>query len=102
MDPTNLVSTSDEQIEEFLLENNVVDVNPRAFNAVLKLYSNDEHQIMLTKEDFLRLFLFLESPNKVRHLLFPNTYTEEVDRIETLKTPDRIKAIHEELLKGMM
>lgn len=102
MDPTNLVSTSDEQIEEFLLENNVVDVNPRAFNAVLKLYSNDEHQIMLTKEDFLKLFLFLESPNKVRHLLFPNTYTEEVDRIETLKTPDRIKAIHEELLKGMI
>lgn len=102
MNPSNLVSTTDEQIEEFLAENNASDIHPRAFNAVLKLYSNATSQKMLTKEEFLNVFLFLESPSKVRHLLFPNTYTDEEDKEDKHDIPRRILDIHASVMKGMM
>lgn len=102
MDPSNMMSNTDEQIEDFLIYQGVEDVNPRAFNSVLKLYSNNNDQIILSKEAFLELFMFLESPSKVRHLLFPSTYTDEEDKVEVYEIPDNIKMIHNYIMKGMM
>lgn len=99
MNPSNLISTTDEQIEEFLHNNGIDDVNPRAFNAALKLYSNSSAQIILTKEAFLQVFELLESPSRVRHLLFPEIYTEEEDKIEEAVIPDRIAELHEHLIR---
>lgn len=102
LEPTTMQTQTDEQIEVYLKEHDMGDISPRAFNSVLKLYSNDRVQIVLSKADFLDIFWFISSPARVRNLLFPSTYTDEEDKIEKLDPPDFVKGIKDEIIREVI
>ncbi|MGL5714039.1 MAG: hypothetical protein ACRCX2_13540 [Paraclostridium sp.] len=68
------------QIEEFL-NMNELDVDPILFKNVLGVYRDEKSNNVLTLEanNFYKLFKYLESPARVRHMLFPDTY-EPMDK----------------------
>ena len=64
------------QIEEYLKEQKL-QVDPLLFKTVLGVYINDDNETyMLEATKFYKLFRFLESPARVRHLLFEDTYSD--------------------------
>lgn len=91
LEPTAMQTQTEEQIAEYLAQHDIKGISPRAFNSVLKLYSDETRQIVLSKNDFLDMFYFMTSPARVRNLLFPDTYTDEDDIVEKYQSPDFIK-----------
>lgn len=102
LEPTTMQTQTDEQIEEYLAQHGVKEVSPRAFNSVLKLYSDERNQIVLSKNDFLDIYYFISSPARVRNLLFPSTYTDEEDKVELIEVPSLVENIRRKLLKEVL
>ena len=98
LEPTVMQTQTDEQIEEYLIQHDIREVSARSFNAVLKLYSDETQQIVLSKNDFLDLFYFVSSPARVRNLLFPDTYTDEEDKIEDYEIDPEVVGLRDYLI----
>ena len=97
-----MLTQTEEQIQEYLTLHDIKDISPRAFNSVLKLYSDDRTQIVLSKDDFLDIFVFMQSPARIRNLLFPNTYTDEEDKDEKHDINPLVHDIKNYILKDVM
>ena len=98
MDPTPMPTQTDEQIAEYLEEHNIKDISGKAFNAPLKLYASDNNQMVLSKDDFLDMFVFMSSPARVRNVLFPEIYKEEDDIVEDMDAPENVRDIRNAIL----
>ena len=97
--PNSMEVVPESEIKEYLEVHNVKDISPRAFNSVLKLYSDERNQIVLSKDDFLDILHFLNSPSRVRHLLFPDTYTDAEDKVDVYEPDPEIVAIRDFILR---
>lgn len=102
LEPTAMLTQTEDQIQEYLTLHDIKDISPRAFNSVLKLYSDDRTQIVLSKDDFLDIFVFMQSPARIRNLLFPNTYTDEEDKDEKHDINPLVHDIKNYILKDVM
>lgn len=98
LEPTVMQTQTDEQIEEYLIQHDIREVSARSFNVVLKLYSDETQQIVLSKNNFLDLFYFVSSPARVRNLLFPDTYTDEEDKIEDYEIDPEVVGLRDYLI----
>lgn len=97
--PNSMEVVPEADVKEYLQQHGIKDISPRAFNSVLKLYSDERNQIVLSKDDFLDILHFLNSPSRVRHLLFPDTYTDAEDKVDIYKPDPDIIALRDYILK---
>lgn len=102
LEPSLGTLETEQDVEEYLAAHNVKDIGARAFNSVLRLYTDGERTIVLSKDDFLDIMDFMSSPARVRNLLFPNTYTDEEDKIEVYTPSKLVDDIRYKFLKGLM
>lgn len=85
MTPSSVSMMTEEQCEEYLSKYKIGDVTPKAFSALIKIYKNDQMQMLVTADDMLDFLSFLDSPARIRNLLFPKIYTDEDDVVEHIK-----------------
>lgn len=102
LDPSLGTLETEMDVEQYLLDHDVKGISARAFGSVLRLYTDGNVTLVLSKDDFLDLLAFMSSPARVRNLLFPDIYTSEEDKVEHYETPQFVDDIRINILKGLV
>lgn len=79
MSPSSVSMMTEEEAEEFLSGYRIGDVTPKSFASLIKIYKHkaDGAHRTVPVEDMLDFLAFLDSPARIRNLLFPDIYSAE-------------------------
>lgn len=97
MTPSSVSIMNEDQCAEYLKQYPMIDVSPKAFSTLMKMYKNDTNQILVTADDMLDFVSFLNSPARVRNLLFPDIYSDIDEPTESIKMNPQVNRVMAEM-----